>query len=313
MELQFPPETNVSIILNSRLNVSTLNVDGIYRMMNFTYGKESDMLMPPQFIPSYTLLYNSTSNVATVDLTTVSGLPVFIDFCYSVHAHFFPFDRTGYGANLSFRVHWELLASGPTPGEGVNSSGIVTSASSHLISYPPPSLTPSTLRLNETEMAILAPDQKNSFVIVPSVDSTAWLYFEGQFGDFPDQVLVTYSLNEFSYECTTSADPALANGLAGEITRDHVRCRTATGEKPGQYLFTVDVAGQSVTGVDELIIPVTPELLSVSGCNDDGNGTYDCPTAGGLLLTLTGTNFSYNMVSSQLMEEMHADLSSSDQ
>lgn len=46
-----------------------------------------------------------------------------------------------------------------------------------------------------------------------------------------------------------------------------------------------------VSGTDVINYPGIPTIERVSGCSQNGNATYDCPTAGGVRITIAGTVF----------------------
>jgi hypothetical protein len=58
-------------------------------------------------------------------------------------------------------------------------------------------------------------------------------------------------------------------------------------------VFTVNVANQSVTGIDSLTYPVQPTITGLDGCTAAGDGLHivNCPTRGGSILTVHGTSF----------------------
>jgi hypothetical protein len=66
----------------------------------------------------------------------------------------------------------------------------------------------------------------------------------------------------------------------------------------GQALdVTVSMGGQTATLAGAVVVPPQPTVSSVSGCADNADGTTSlCPAAGGLILTLTGTNFANGLV-----------------
>lgn len=66
----------------------------------------------------------------------------------------------------------------------------------------------------------------------------------------------------------------------------------------GQALdLTVSLGGQTATLAGAVVVPPQPTVSSVSGCaNNAGGSTSQCPAAGGLILTLTGTGFSTDLV-----------------
>jgi hypothetical protein len=66
----------------------------------------------------------------------------------------------------------------------------------------------------------------------------------------------------------------------------------------GQALdVTASMGGQTATLPSAVVVPQQPTVSSVSGCADNADGsTSRCPAAGGLSLTLTGTNFANDLV-----------------
>lgn len=66
----------------------------------------------------------------------------------------------------------------------------------------------------------------------------------------------------------------------------------------GQALdVTASMGGQTATLPNAVVVPQQPTVSSVSGCADNADGsTSRCPAAGGLSLTLTGTNFANGLV-----------------
>ena len=66
----------------------------------------------------------------------------------------------------------------------------------------------------------------------------------------------------------------------------------------GQALdVTVSMGDQTATLPSAVVVPPQPTVSSVSGCADNADGSTSlCPAAGGLSLTLTGTNFANDLV-----------------
>jgi len=173
-------------------------------------------------------------------------------------------------------------------------SGSVISTS--FISYPGPSLSTGSLRLNNTANVSLSGD--HSVAILPPTGESFWLTFQGQhFGHYAEAVTVSYSdENGTSFACVTT--PIISGDLHGSISDSRVICRTAQLEPSATYFFTVVVGGQtSAQGLDELIFPGLPSVVSVAGCvTERDGGTFDCNTAGGQTITIQGTNFWEGMV-----------------
>lgn len=58
------------------------------------------------------------------------------------------------------------------------------------------------------------------------------------------------------------------------------------------YRVRVTVGPQVVLSEDRVNFPASlPTITRVSGCNDEGAMTKDCPTRGGVMLTIEGSNF----------------------
>jgi hypothetical protein len=206
----------------------------------------------------------------------------------------------GYGANLAVQLQW-TLGSNWSPGDSFARSGYI--ASTETFRYPSPIIDTKSLRLNSSSAVIISDDNSYGYVNIPPTGSSFWLTFSGSnFGQFPGQVGVSYqsvSLNGTMFPCVTSPDPTVVNGPSGSVSPSSIICRTATAEPPGDYIFIVGVAGQDSVGVDRLIFPVIPTILSVSGCSpclgSNPGHTCHCPTNGGVTITITGLDFGSNM------------------
>ena len=77
-----------------------------------------------------------------------------------------------------------------------------------------------------------------------------------------------------------------------------VSCETPSAYRlAGERLaFLAWSAGTVAVSADLYSYPTQPVLSSVRGCTDSGGeGTFDCPTAGGVRLNLTGQSFASNM------------------
>ena len=179
-------------------------------------------------------------------------------------------------------------------------------SSAAFINYPISVLTAATLRLNNS--AAPAATQLKSSIIAPRTGESYWLTFTGiNFGSFPDTIKVTYnthqSVNSTEFICVRSAATDTESEcdttvVEGHVTETEVICRTAQLEPIGFYYFTVEVFGQrSAVGVDQLIFPEPAVITGVSGCaSDSNNGTSACVTAGGDIITLTGSYLVEGMV-----------------
>ena len=133
---------------------------------------------------------------------------------------------------------------------------------------------------------------------MPGGGESYWLVFSGQFGPFPDLVSVDYRNENETFACAFTADE---NGLFGSITDTEIICRTATGEPEGTYFLVVTVGGQpSEASVDQLIFPAVPIITSIEGCaTNQDQGTADCPTVGGISISIYGRNLQAGLVRSQ--------------
>ena len=215
---------------------------------------------------------------------------IYLSIYLSIHTY-----DSGYGANLSLHLQWELSPNLVIEGQ-VKYGNI---QGSPFLSYPSPYLTPATLRLNVSATPTLHADGNSSVVYLPGSEDSHWLTFQGgHFGTFPEVVTVTYfNINNDGddndvYTCVTGS---LYTGEEedGEITDGQIVCRTEMWEDSGTYQFNVDVHGlTSNPGQDSLVFPDVPVVTNVTGCATDiQGGTYDCPTAGWVTLTITGEHF----------------------
>jgi hypothetical protein len=195
----------------------------------------------------------------------------------------------GYGASMRVFLSWSLPI-GQTATDSVQ-SGAVSSAAT--FSYPAPTITPQSLHLNASNTQI---DGNVAYVNLPGIDVSTWVTFSGtNFGNFPDQVTINYLQGGTSYECLKTPNPLQYPwGLPGSVTNTEIVCRTATGESVGSYTFQVAVAGVSSNiGVDRLSFPAIPNPTSAAGCS---GGILNCPTLGGVTITIFGEQFSQGMV-----------------
>jgi len=149
-----------------------------------------------------------------------------------------------------------------------------------------PSITPGTLRINGTDPETV---DGISTVLTLGTESITWLRFDAQnlgFGGIT-KISITYVNSDVNnYVCSATADSGFANN-------DGVLCSTAIGNVPGTYTMRVAVGNYVAEGIDQLIVPTTPILTSVIGCQNNAETGYpvDCPTGGGVSLTLVGEHF----------------------
>jgi hypothetical protein len=232
----------------------------------------------------------STFSVNSLSLNLISGSSTTYDGSFE--------STPGYGTNLAVQIQW-TLASTWTPGAFFDRSGYITTTDT--FRYPSPTLTSLSLRLNSSSDTLISEDGEFAYVNAPPTGSSNWVTFSGfNFGLFPQQVSIFYaSLAGTRFPCVTTPDPTVVNGPTGSVLLSSIICRTATNEPAAEYFFFVEVAGQtSVPGVDKLIFPTVPMITAVSGCEpcpDEVTITCNCPTSGGIRITITGDNFGLNM------------------
>ena len=199
---------------------------------------------------------------------------------------------SGYGKNLCVYLDWLLL-------DGVELAYDATTGYSGRVvltdvtfSYPKPVITPRSLRLESvgTGGLKLSNDGTFAYINLPASSATTgiWVTFNGDFQDETSDIVVTYTDGTLSFNCSVES---------GWVTDEALLCRTEPGVPTGAYHFTVEVAGQlSDAGIDQMYSLLTPEITSVSGCTDNGNGTENCPTTGMVTITISGTHFGEGMV-----------------
>lgn len=167
------------------------------------------------------------------------------------------------------------------PGVGANLAPVVTALGiasrpgADRLHRPAPALHPGTLRLDPLGAGALA--------LMGTRSSGEDVYFDASHvGADPTALVVTYGPPE---------QPDLHTCEAVDVDGTTVRCRTAFGSG-GPHVFSVRTPGGAVgTGTDEFTYPAAPVLTSVGGCLDAGSSTTQCPTRGGLTLTLQGSDF----------------------
>eukprot|EP00808_Paulinella_micropora_P019733 g59215.t1 len=185
----------------------------------------------------------------------------------------------GVGQGLSLRV----TAQNPTL--GVDQTSSWTNANLASISYPAPVITPVTLRPASS-------DQRLSHVVGSESTGEALKFDARNLGLVADASLIslTYGPAGGPYTFTASAI---------ELEKDHagyVRFLTQQG-LGGPYVFRLQVLNQAIVGTDSYEYPVPPIVYAVIGgapCVADSvvpNKTVECPTEGGVTLTIMGANF----------------------
>ena len=198
----------------------------------------------------------------------------------------------GTGANHLIYLNWSL-ADGQTPSTGYNRT--YTVATQTTFGFPPPSITPNSLKLDDNQPPLDAVVRLQADTILERKLSFAGL----NFGDFISQVIVTYRdasiLSAQAYSCAVQS-----------VAHETLSCLTAGGEPLGEYTFLVQVGGQeSNQGQDVLRFIQTPKIVAVQGCRSSKNGTCTagqavgaagCSTAGGDRLTISGRHFLTGLV-----------------
>ena len=279
----------VSLHVTFPSNTSLLNlsspIDGKYTL-NVTYGPAdgpySDTTFP---VENLTSRWNEETHSLSLNFSNTPGL----------------------GVNLSVRLNWNLNDPWLPVAEANHSGGVIYSPQvpSALFNYPMPIIQSRTLQVNSSGIGEVELSQSGnySYVNVPPSGQALWVRFQGEhFGSFPELVAVSYWLRSdnssapsVSFPCETKPDPELVNGPAGSVTESSVVCRTHTDEPTGVYNFQLNAAGQLATGVDTLVFPNAPSVTQVTGCGNStgegGRGTFQCPTLGGVRLTLFGSDF----------------------
>ena len=166
------------------------------------------------------------------------------------------------------------------------------------LNYALPDITPNTLKLESSDSVVTA--NGRAFFYIPTNELSFWVTFNGAFGHFPAETVVSY-FDEAGhwFECDTDSLTTDSSTKEGEIKDSLVLCRTATHEPAGEYHFVVSINGHSsLPGLDALL---SPELIvtGVNGCaSDQGNTTSECSTVGGDVLSFThdGSLFAESMV-----------------
>lgn len=148
------------------------------------------------------------------------------------------------------------------------------------VSFPAPVLKPRTLHL------FGRPETQTAQLIVPTSFVTKIAFFGDNFMNDSRITIVRYGSSQDPLQY-----PCVLNDARTNTTT--IVCDTADASSGIDMHFTVSVAGVSAVGNDSLTFPTIPKITSVSGCSSGAlpAATYDCPTAGGVDLTVTGTDF----------------------
>jgi len=143
----------------------------------------------------------------------------------------------------------------------------------HRFHYPPPEILPESLRLAGSG------DNGTDHLQLTRSEQVEVEFYGRNFGPDASVARVTYG----AYPCFVTE----------VYMHERIRCQTLANGVGMHLLFSVDVAGQRTSGLLMISFPSTyPEVHSVSGCRTAlGNTTADCPTEGGVYLTITGARF----------------------
>eukprot|EP00457_Paulinella_chromatophora_P000003 gb/GEZN01000003.1/.p1 GENE.gb/GEZN01000003.1/~~gb/GEZN01000003.1/.p1 ORF type:complete len:6228 (-),score=473.22 gb/GEZN01000003.1/:302-18958(-) len=185
--------------------------------------------------------------------------------------------QAGVGTNLSLRV----TARNPTLGVDQTSSWTDPSLAS--IAYPPPYINASTLR-------VAGSPTRSSAVVGSESGGEALMFDAGNLGLKVDASLISIVYGP-------AGGPFTFTASAIEMEKDHegyLRFLTQQG-LGGPYVFQVTVLNQRTEGTDTYLYPTPPIVYGIFGCNTsavNGNATENCPTVGGITLTVKGENFS---------------------
>jgi len=155
-----------------------------------------------------------------------------------------------------------------------------TSLGRDILDYASPAFVPKTLRHAGTGLFtehLNLPDNSAYYVVMDMVN----------FIVDPERVIVYYGplTKPQLYQC--EVDTARSN--VSTLT-----CMTEAASYGSSLAFSLHGLGEyaSTTDMISYPTPVAPDLFSVSGCEYNGNNaTFECPTTGRTIITLTGLNF----------------------
>ena len=154
-----------------------------------------------------------------------------------------------------------------------------------MLSYPAPILLDQSLEffIGDAPQGLIHDNTYHSYTVsgLTSGDGAdRWVRVEGaHFGLLASLVTVQYVGPETHF-CTVLI-----------LTDNSLSCQLeAVDTAGGVYTFQVCVADQcSSLGNDQIQVPAQPEVQRVSGCTlQDGDSTLDCPTQGGVMITVLG-------------------------
>jgi hypothetical protein len=178
---------------------------------------------------------------------------------------------------------------------GVNNIGLYSTmvrpqAFNGTFSYRKPEIATNTLRNADLSEPILDPRGYAHVGVDPGAYTSTWIEFSGDFG--PDIVNVSYSNGVDEYLCEIS--PEYGRIRTGYFGVDTIMCRTTDiSISPGFYYLSVVAGGSERTNFsnDVLVFATVPTISAISGCDDNGNATFNCTTGGGEQLHIFGESF----------------------
>jgi hypothetical protein len=194
------------------------------------------------------------------------------------------FDDKPYGGSSIVRVDSSHLRFETAIGAGaghvvhVKMGQVYSSESNDVINYPEPSILSDTIRSALGDSGSTSIDNASNF--------GQWIYFDvaglGNEGSF---VSISYGppSGPYTFPCTQI-------GFEGA---DTIKCWSNTGTgATTDYVFVAEVWDTtSAPGTDTFSFAPGPTVGKISGCNNFGNTTIDCPTGGNVPVTITGTDF----------------------
>ncbi len=162
-------------------------------------------------------------------------------------------------------------------------NGTLIVHSSDLFHYPSVTLTAGTLRSASGQLP-------PSASLTPAFSNALTIQFSGNYfcPEFPAMMNIRYGTNAFPLQFGCALDPILTNSTT-------LSCTTEDFSFGRSMRFRLTVADTTINSTDTLSLPETPLINRISSlsCQDVGNTTRNCPTAGNVVITLFGTSL-YN-------------------
>jgi hypothetical protein len=127
----------------------------------------------------------------------------------------------------------------------------------------------------------------------------AVVFSGSHFGSDVKLLLVRYGLAADLMSTPYGPSVKTCTGVTLDIAAQTIQCTTQAGSGSG-YQFQVQALNAlSNIGSDTYSYPTPPTVTKVTGCADSNvtNVTSNCPTAGGVTLTIFGTDFPTQSVS----------------